>query len=308
VVCRRRASDVSVERQSGVPREGAPAVIVEIDHVLVAVTDPDGVAADLSATLGLLPAGGGVHEAIGTRNALLSLGGPYLELIGLIDDTPATLERALRHPIGAAVVRALGALAAASEGGAATSTAASSPAPCAYVTVALRSDDVARDVVGLAAAAGVGSGIVVSDVARRRPDGSMVRWPVAFPRRLGPEDPPFIIEHAPDEPERAARVAGGGLVLQAVTLAVADPAAVARRWAASWGIAAVAAGASAIRAADDPSRPARVRLEVGPHRFELVAAARTRVPAVVRATDPMGGGRGSASHIADRGGVVFTID
>ncbi len=282
-------------------------MIVEIDHVLVAVADPDGVAADLAATLGLLPAGGGVHEAIGTRNALLSLGGPYLELIGLTDDTPATRERALRHPIGAAVVRALDGLAGAGEEGAAASAAADGPAPCAYVTVALRSDDVAGDVVRLAAAAGTGAGIVTSDVNRRRPDGSIVRWPVAFPRRLGPEDPPFIIEHAPDEPERAARVAGGGPALQAVTVAIADPAVVARRWADAWEIAAVAAGASAVRAADDPSGPARVRLAVGPHRFELVAAGRTSAPAVVLATDPTGGGRGSAARVAERGGVVFTI-
>jgi hypothetical protein len=283
-------------------------MIVEIDHVLVAVADPVGVAADLAATLGLLPVGGGVHEAIGTRNALLSLGGPYLELIGLMDDVPATRERALRHPIGAAVVRALDALAVAGEEPAAASAAAGSPAPCAYVTVALRSDDVAGDVVRLAAAAGAGAGIVVSDVVRRRSDGSIVRWPVAFPRRLGPEDPPFIIEHAPDEPERAARVAGGGPALRAVTVAVADPAAVARRWADTWGIAPGAAGEPAGRAPGDHAGSAGVRLAVGPHRVDLVAARRTPAPAVVLAAGPMVGAIGSSPRVTDRGGVVVIVD
>jgi hypothetical protein len=283
-------------------------MIVEIDHVLAAAADPDGAAADLVSTLGLLPAGGGIHEAIGTRNALLSLGGPYLELIGLMDDTPATRERALRHPIGAAVVRALDGLAAAGEESAAASATAGGPAPCAYVTVALRSDDVAGDVVRLAAAAGAGAGIVASDVVRRRPDGSIVRWPVAFPRRLGPEDPPFIIEHAPDEPERAARVAGGGPALRSVAVAVADPAAVARRWAHTWGIAPDAGGAPAVPAPGDPPGSRRVRLAVGAHRVDLVAAGRARAPMVVLAADPMGGGKGTSPRVADRGGVVFIVD
>jgi hypothetical protein len=94
------------------PHEVARRVILEIDHVLVVAADPEAAAADLAAVLGLVPAGGGVHAAIGTRNALLSLAGPYLEFIGLADDAPTTRERALRHPIGAAVVRALDSLAA----------------------------------------------------------------------------------------------------------------------------------------------------------------------------------------------------
>lgn len=265
-------------------------MIVEIDHILLAAPDPDAAAADLGAALGLAPAGGGVHEAIGTRNALLSLGGPYLELIGLRDDARATRELALRHPIGSAVVRALDGL------------AGRLPARCAYVTVALRSDDVAADVARLRASASAPApapALSTSEVVRRRPDGSIVRWPVAFPARLGPQEPPFLIEHAPDEPERAARLRGGGPALRALGIAASDPVATARGWAAVLGLAGWVRPAA--RAGDGGTSLA---LALGGHTVVLSRDGRPPGSATVRIVDPAGGG----ARVVERGGLVVAVD
>lgn len=260
-------------------------MILEIDHLVVAARDPEGAADDLAAALGLARVGGGVHASIGTRNALLSLAGPYLELIGLQDDDPATRARALRHPLGAAVVGALD---------------ATDHGRYAYVTAALRSDDLASDVgrladlaraTGRVARAAV---LTASEVVRQRPDGSVLRWPVAFPPRLGPEDPPFLIEHAPDEPERAARIAGGGMRLAGIEIPVADPKSVTGAWRATCAI----AFEPAPRARGD-ARGAWVA-RVGPHEV-VVSAARQGDPVIVRlVASPRQAGR-----VADCGGVVL---
>lgn len=272
-------------------------MILEIDHVLVAARDPDGAAADLSASLGLVAAGGGVHEAIGTRNALLSLGGPYLELIGLLDSAPETRARALRHPIGSAVARALDDLAAADlarDGDAADAAAAH--ARYAYVTVALRSDDAVGEVARLAAR-GLATGVMPREVVRRRPDGTAIRWPVAFPARLGPDEAPFLIEHAPGESERAARLAAGGPRLHGLDVRVADPAATAGHWAAAWGL--VTAGPPAPGSSGETT----VSLSVGPHEVVLAGSRRGAPAAIVRLVDPPGGG----PRVVDRGGVVIAV-
>jgi hypothetical protein len=269
-------------------------VIVEVDHLLLVARDPESTARELGDVLGLAAAGGGVHTAIGTRNALLSLGGPYLEVIGLADDDPATAARAAGHPIGAAVLRALGARAAAGGGAWSADSAVSRASGPVLATLALRSDDVATDVARLRAA---GARLDPSTVSRRRPDGSTVSWPVAFPACLGPEEPAFLIEHAPGEPERAARVAGGLPRLVGVTFAVADPARAAAGWLATLGIcfARDAPSPGAERAAARPSAvsepawspPDALRARVGPHEVVL---ARSR-PGAPAATVGLSGSR-----------------
>ena len=61
-------------------------------------------------------------------------------------------------------------------------------------TYALATDDVAGEVQRLR-----GAGSAIGDAvagSRRRPDGELVRWVTAFPA-LGPDQPPFLIEHEP---------------------------------------------------------------------------------------------------------------
>jgi len=195
-------------------------MLLGIDHLVIAVDDPDAAAALLEAELGLAATGGGRHEA-GTRNRLVFLGDAYVELIGVWDRALA-----LAHPIGAAAVRALD---------------AGTPG---LVTYALATDGARREVTALR-----GAGSPISDViggSRIRPDGERVAWQCAFPPHVGPADPPFLIEHEMDGPEwgrearreRAAFVHpfGGTARLFGLELVVPDPAAAAAAYAATVGI------------------------------------------------------------------------
>ena len=60
-------------------------MLIGIDHLVIAVADPDEAASTLESSLGLEPGGGGRHEALGTFNRLVWLGDTYLELIGVFD-------------------------------------------------------------------------------------------------------------------------------------------------------------------------------------------------------------------------------
>ena len=172
-------------------------MLLGIDHLVIAVRDPDAAAAALERGLGL-----GVHRrrparAWGTFNRLAFLGDTYLELIGVFD-------RALvghpRRPRWAGRRSAL--LDAGREG---------------LATYALATDDVDGDVGRLRAA---GSSIATPvDGSRTRPDGEVVRWRTAGPAAPRPVRPPFLIEHEDAGAEwgaeaRAARAAfrhpGGG--------------------------------------------------------------------------------------------------
>ncbi len=53
-----------------------------IDHLVYATPDVDATVADIARRLGVTAAAGGRHLGYGTRNALLSLGSSYLEIIG----------------------------------------------------------------------------------------------------------------------------------------------------------------------------------------------------------------------------------
>lgn len=140
-----------------------------IDHVVIAVNDPDAAAAELTDGIGLAFTGGGRHPGLGTFNRIAFLGEAYLELMGV--DDPAA---AAGWTIGAAAARAL------ERGG-------------GFATYGLL-DDAIRNSVARLQANGSGIGPVVHG-SRERPDGELVEWWTASPPQLGPDLPPFLIKH-----------------------------------------------------------------------------------------------------------------
>jgi Glyoxalase-like domain len=140
-----------------------------IDHLVIAVNDPDAAAAELTEEVGLAFTAGGRHPGLGTFNRIAFLGDAYLELMG-VEDTAA----AEGWAIGAATVRAL------EQGG-------------GFATYGLV-DDVIRNSVGRLQANGSSIGPVVHG-ARERPEGELVEWWTASPPMLGPDQPPFLIKH-----------------------------------------------------------------------------------------------------------------
>jgi hypothetical protein len=63
--------------------------MLEIDHVLIAVSDLDGAAQRLREEHGLESIAGGRHPGWGTGNRIVPLGREYLELIGVVDPAEA---------------------------------------------------------------------------------------------------------------------------------------------------------------------------------------------------------------------------
>jgi Glyoxalase-like domain len=190
--------------------------ILGIDHLVIAVRDPDAAAADLERELGLAFTGGGRHETAGTWNRLAFLGDSYLELIGVFDR-----DLVLANPGFAVSGAALAVLDAGREG---------------LATWSVSVDDCAVEVTRLRhQGSRIGDPVPGSRV---RPDGETVRWVTAFPP-LGPEEPPFLIEHemvgaewGPDAlaARRAFRHPGLGRArLDRLVLPVADPVAYGER-------------------------------------------------------------------------------
>ena len=141
-----------------------------IDHLVIAVPDPDAAAALLEAAIGLAVTGGGRHELAGTFNRLAFLGDTYLELIGVFDRALVAAPEA--SPVGRASMALLDA---GREG---------------LATYALATDDVAGEVVRLRAAGSpIGDAVPGS---RRRPDGELVRWVDRVP---GPRPGPAAVPH-----------------------------------------------------------------------------------------------------------------
>ena len=200
-------------------------MLTGIDHVVVAVRSVEAAAAVLERELGIAFTGGGRHDAWGTWNRLAFFGDTYLELIGVFD---ADLVRSAE---GNAVSRAtLDRLDAGEEG---------------LVTYAVATDAIAKD-VGRLRDEGSAIGLPVAG-SRTRPDGEVVRWWTAVPPSLGPDRPPFLIEHELVGAEwgaaaRAARSTfghpdGGAIRLATLELPVGDPGAVADRYGRDVGIA-----------------------------------------------------------------------
>lgn len=184
-------------------------MLLRIDHLVIAVQDPDAAASELETAAGIAWTGAGRHEPLGTFNRLAFLGDSYLELIGVFD--PGRLTANPGFAVGTAVWASLEA---GREG---------------FVSYALATDDVVAEVRRLQAA-----GSTIGDPSagsRVRSDGEVVRWITAFPS-LGPGRPPFLIEHEHrgaewGEAARAARAAfrhpvGGRLRLAGIELPVAD--------------------------------------------------------------------------------------
>jgi hypothetical protein len=199
-------------------------MIVGIDHLVIAVRSVEAAAAELEAVVGLSVTGGGRHEGMGTLNRLAFLGDTYLELIGIEDE--ALVRSNPEFAVGKA---SLAILAGGHEG---------------LATFALAVDDIEDEVARLRDAGSPISPPIPG--FRRRPDGEVVRWWVAFPE-LGPERPPFLIQHelegAEWGPEARARraaarhPAGGAVRLATLELAVRDAAAVAEAYGHELGIA-----------------------------------------------------------------------
>jgi hypothetical protein len=181
-------------------------MLLGIDHLVIAVADPDEAAAELELDLGLEAGGGGRHDALGTFNRLVWLGDTYLELIGVFDRSLAETSW-----IGAPTLRTLDA------GG-------------GLATWALASDALDLDVADRRS---VGADLAEPIPGERlRPDGAAVRWRLSAPRRLGPAEPPFLIEHDAASAEwtpadRASRAEqrhpiGGAVRLETLELPVDD--------------------------------------------------------------------------------------
>lgn len=118
-----------------------------LDHVVWAVDDLDAATLALGERGGLVALPGGTHPDWGTRNAIVPIGGAYLELIAIADKDLAAL-----NPFGRLV----------------TAAVAGGGGPCAYC--------VAVDDVNTVAA---GQGLVATEGLRIRADGSPLRWRIA---------------------------------------------------------------------------------------------------------------------------------
>ena len=119
-----------------------------LDHVILAVPDLGEAARALEGLLGLRATPGGRHPGLGTRNALVPVGGAYLELVAVDDDE-----------VAASTAFGRSALAARTEG----------PRFAGWVA---RTDDLE----------GAGP---VSALSRQTPDGGTVTWRMAATERLG---------------------------------------------------------------------------------------------------------------------------
>ena len=182
-----------------------------IDHVVIAVAEPDAAAGELTEEVGLAFTAGGRHHGLGTFNRIAFLGDGYLELIGVED--PATAQG---WEVGAAAAQVL------ERGG-------------GFATFALVDEAIRVTVPRLQA-----NGSRIGPVERgrhERPDGGVVEWLSATPPVLGPDRPPLLIKHLDDDSEwgpdaLATRRAfvhplGSPAVIERLDVAIADPQALA---------------------------------------------------------------------------------
>jgi hypothetical protein len=138
-------------------------VSLELDHVLVAVTDLDAAAHSVEDRNGLASVAGGRHPGWGTANRIVPLGETYVELIAVVDEAEAARSR-----FGSWV-------------------AAAATADGALLGWAVRTADL-DEVAGRL-------GLVVDAKSRRDAGGRLLRWRVAGVPEAAAEPPlPFILE------------------------------------------------------------------------------------------------------------------
>ncbi len=161
-------------------------MLLGLDHLALAVADPDAAVSELAALIGM-PAGssGGRHNAWGTRNRLLWLGDTFIELVTAFD-----VRLAERSWLGRA-------------------TLSGSVAAPRAICWAIATDDIDLDRSALNADGAALN--AATNGERRRPDGQIVRWRLALPAEVDLARP-FLIEHDMSAAEwtpqdRAARAA-----------------------------------------------------------------------------------------------------
>ena len=134
---------------------------MELDHVLIAVSDLDAAAREVEDRLGLASVEGGRHQGLGTANRIVPLGATYLELVAVVDEAEAAQSGFGSWLVGGDRPRLLG--------------------WCA------RTDDLDAVAARL--------GLTISDGARTRPDGTVLSWRMAGLERSAEEPSlPFFIE------------------------------------------------------------------------------------------------------------------
>lgn len=139
-----------------------------VDHLVYATPDLEQGIDAIEELLGVRPAAGGKHTGLGTHNALLGLGeGVYIEVIAPDPEQPPP-ERPL--PFGLATLRAP-----------------------RLATFCIRTTDI-DELVASARKTGYDPGNIV-DMSRQRPDGTVLRWRLAFHEQM-PEGGtiPFVID------------------------------------------------------------------------------------------------------------------
>jgi len=140
-----------------------------IDHLVHATPDLDATVAAFARSTGVVPEVGGSHQGLGTRNALVSLGSCYLELIGPDPDQPAP---GRPRPFGIDDLDA--------------------PAFVAFAVRPSAGDTIER-LARSAADAGTDPGDIVA-MSRTRPDGVELRWRLTFPHPDRGPGVPFLID------------------------------------------------------------------------------------------------------------------
>ena len=167
-----------------------------IDHLVLAGPDLDGLVAWFVAVSGVDPAPGGAHVGLGTRNALVGLGGStYLELIGPDPDQP---EPDAPRPFGVDELE-----------------------EPRLVTWCLRPTIPLEEAVEVTRRHGWDPGSIAA-MSRRRPDGELLRWRLTL-RPMIPEVAavPFFIDWLDSEHPTASLPMA--VALTSLTVSHPDP-------------------------------------------------------------------------------------
>ena len=139
---------------------------MDLDHVLLAVTDLEAAARELQARHGLASIEGGRHPGWGTANRIVPLGEAYLELVAVVDEAEAA-----QSPFGSWVAAAR----------------ATAPRPFGWAVRTGAIGPVARRL-----------GLTVAEGSRAAPDGRHLRWRLAGVKQAAAEPSlPFFIEWGP---------------------------------------------------------------------------------------------------------------